>query len=883
MGSNYIAVLIFSSLASYCIINCKEAPNMVVREHMGVVFQKVAILDNSVSFWSHTIAVRVPDLEDMKVQKPICNRKVHPEHKGLMIALCEIYKDVFDSYDDVRRKLCKEVDEKAEIMDQLIPVADINIPSGNSRRIARAPLEFIGKISRNLFATATLEDINVLKEHIQALENNPKQFNGFQKFATTLSSLQIEINKNLKIVTDGVRQNKMLMNETFQEINNMHSSIEEVLDKVEVQFRLLTRVITIMHGISAREINTMFLALSELDKMIDSYTSLLKGYLPLQIITPQRIKDILANVGEHLKTDFPTFRILHETPSVYYNLPGIVSYTKTRNHLYIKFRIPITSSDLLYNVYALKSIPITTGKPPNVSFTQIRDLPAYLGVTQDNKFFVELDQAAFESCPGNNFKQCSNFLRVFRSSEPTCSSALFNHEIDNIHSQCKVSLYPYPSDQRTFFIDLQDDRVLISTLDRKWIRSCHQKPSQTIEGCSNCILSKSCDCTLSSKSFYMTTSIHSCLAQDESETIVIPNYLTSVSYLKIVEPNISFTNDNSLEKLRKIDFHLPPLIMNQSKWSETASKFQVEECRVDLQQTMNSLANNKTIYFKPFDAWLNDHKLPTLATATSIADYVSYIIPIFVIAQTIVLIRLYRRHLAMEGFINRVLPQNYPELLTFSALVDQTSSLPPENPIQKLSLSSPITYLLWALTCTAILYLLLRITKFLYRIITGNKEDMNKALNSRRTWLQMILTNGTYKMSLKVCELCLPMQDIVYVTPSRPVYPDITVSNLRPYLRTSFNYLVLNSLTNSSMRLELPKLIPIGIIQALKYRLMKRGPAVMEILLYTSNEAKQILPAPLSNRPVLYQIKDVPIKVYSLAKRDNPDDFDEVGETSSCP
>ena len=57
----------------------------------------------------------------------------------------------------------------------------------------------------------------------------------------------------------------------------------------------------------------------------------------------------------------------------------------------------------------------------------------------------------------------------------------------------------------------------------------------------------------------------------------------------------------------------------------------------------------------------------------------------------------------------------------------------------------------------------------------------------------------------------------------------------------------------------------------------------MEILLYTSNEAKQILLAPLSNRPVLYQIKDVPMKVYSLAKRDNPDDFDEVGETSSCP
>ena len=73
--------------------------------------------------------------------------------------------------------------------------------------------------------------------------------------------------------------------------------------------------------------------------------------------------------------------------------------------------------------------------------------------------------------------------------------------------------------------------------------------------------------------------------------------------------------------------------------------------------------------------------------------------------------------------------------------------------------------------------------------------------------------NDTYKISPKVFELCLPIQDIVYVTLSRPVYPEITVSNLRPYLRTSFNYLILNYLTNSSMCLGLPQLIPIGIIQ----------------------------------------------------------------------
>ena len=34
-------------------------PDMVVRETMGVLFQKVANLDNSVSFWSHMVVIKI--------------------------------------------------------------------------------------------------------------------------------------------------------------------------------------------------------------------------------------------------------------------------------------------------------------------------------------------------------------------------------------------------------------------------------------------------------------------------------------------------------------------------------------------------------------------------------------------------------------------------------------------------------------------------------------------------------------------------------------------------------------------------------------------------------------------------------------------------------
>ena len=58
-------------------------------------------------------------------------------------------------------------------------------------------------MSRNLFATATLDDVRILQAHISALENDPGRFEAFQKFAESLLSLQVEENKNMKIQKTG--------------------------------------------------------------------------------------------------------------------------------------------------------------------------------------------------------------------------------------------------------------------------------------------------------------------------------------------------------------------------------------------------------------------------------------------------------------------------------------------------------------------------------------------------------------------------------------------------------------------------------------------------------------------------------------------------------
>ena len=98
---------------------------MVVRETMGVLFQRVSTLDNSVSFWSHTVVIKNPELRDLKIQKRFCDRKVHPGHKDIFTALCNIYEDTFDTYDEIKRSLNRAVDEKSGILQQLLPVEPV--------------------------------------------------------------------------------------------------------------------------------------------------------------------------------------------------------------------------------------------------------------------------------------------------------------------------------------------------------------------------------------------------------------------------------------------------------------------------------------------------------------------------------------------------------------------------------------------------------------------------------------------------------------------------------------------------------------------------------------------------------------------------------------
>ena len=92
-------------------------------------------------------------------------------------------------------------------------------------------------------------------------------------------------------------------------------------------------------------------------------------------------------------------------------------------------------------------------------------MPPYLGVSTDNKFYIEIDEVTFQACPGIYSKDVRALFKFQKTPSQVVATTLFTNDIGRIYDICKIVLNPNPDPKQSYFIDLNDDKVLISTLD----------------------------------------------------------------------------------------------------------------------------------------------------------------------------------------------------------------------------------------------------------------------------------------------------------------------------------------------------------------------------------------------------------------------------------
>ena len=820
-----VATLLFASL-TLSEVWCDE--DVIVREDMGVVFQRVTSVENFASSWSHTVVVKFPEVEELKVQTPFCQRNWRVEQQNFMSGLCEMYSPVFDTYNDIRNLLARGIDQKMVSMYSLLQPGRLDkfLGKGNLKgRVARSPFDFIGSISKSLFGTATSGDIEQLKKHILALEENPESFKGFKRFAAELSSLQVSSNKNFKMIQEGINSNRILINQTFQGLKDFKDSLTDVLDDVKAHIELLGQVMAIMHGINSREINTMLLITSELEKFISGCDVLLRGYVPVQIVPPQQLLEIIGNISDYLQQNQPNYQVVYKQPASYYQMPGIVTYTTTENHLFIKIKIPLSTSSVLFEVFRVRSVPVSLAKEKgDKPFTEVTGLPDYLGIGQDKKFFTELDQITFDNCKGVTLRRCEVSLNLHSRDEITCASAIYFKDKNGIQSKCKVALYPNISSTETHVIDLDHERVFISTNDFRWIKSCARQPPQVIQGCANCIVRRQCDCSIKGHSLYIAPSIQACSNNLTSTFELVPNYMAALTYLKVVDPKLLMdANSSFLRNVLSLRFELPDIKFSKSSWIKRTLTLQDQHLALDFQNTLSAVKENRTLFLDPLDAWLSELPEPLSPPGKLVNFYLiaTAILALAVMSSLVLNLRLRGRLLTIERTFHR----RIPEILALSTGIPRTAA-------QEGHLSDEgdeDMYIMGLLTICAIfltLYQILKCTLYMLGRVSARNKNISKLLETQRTLVQIVITDLQQSLTKTILDIPSPITDILYSNP-RPANHVIAGF---PHLQIDWNSLILTSKI-TGQQISLPTEITLGIWDYYKYSKIKNNHPILSVIL----------------------------------------------------
>ena len=168
-----------------------QGKTIVQRLNYGVVFRENGHLVLSNEHWLHTFEITIPDA----VPVPSIGTCHNDDSTCMMTA------HILASLNTVRAETSARLNNTIETIRKLIPEAEVK-----RSRSRRSLLPFLGDLSKTLFGTATVEDVNTLARHINALTKRSRSMatllaqheDGFSSYITKANNRMDSLMKCVK-------------------------------------------------------------------------------------------------------------------------------------------------------------------------------------------------------------------------------------------------------------------------------------------------------------------------------------------------------------------------------------------------------------------------------------------------------------------------------------------------------------------------------------------------------------------------------------------------------------------------------------------------------------------------------------------------------------
>ena len=254
--------------------------------------------------------------------------------------------------------------------------------------------------------------------------------------------------------------------------------------------------------------------------LLDSIPGLSHGYLPMSLVPRATLLEILeqttqglAHEGGHLSLALSLDHILR-----YYETPLVRRVESTEDGLLLTVAIPLTSRELIMEVY--EGIPLPMPTKDNSTATEWSPETRYLAVTSGRKENALLTKEHLENCIGHKEAAvCQQGFATTRNRD-SCLATLFFHDAEAAMSTCEIKTVQLPRVETArhlgfgrWLITRQTPHFTLQLLSTgPQSPALHERQLTKVPGCRACILTLACGTELESDSLSLKADASSCNA-----------------------------------------------------------------------------------------------------------------------------------------------------------------------------------------------------------------------------------------------------------------------------------------------------------------------------------------------------------------------------------
>ncbi len=581
----------------------------VNRLNYGTWFRPVTSIVATHDYWTHTFSLTLPNFKTPQPLPKFCANASDTN--------CIEITSLIRQIDQTRVDFDKFINYAIYKVEQIIPELDSEI---QNKRQTRSWLPVGGSILKKVFGVATQDDLEIIVDHVMALEAQDEQLiNAFNKHTKEFTSTMHIMDERIQGAMKGIKQN--------------HNDILQLKNEVSESVNSLRHILLKLQSISTEQIRLALNAERSFALFYQGLLDLVTGKLTPTILPYDYLVHTITQINSLLGKEHPGFTVvLQHLNKFYIDAKPIV--TRKGHNIYISVKFPLGSPSSTMKVYDIHTVQVPIKENANhASLLQTND--HYYAISEDHQYYTTITKITLEACQSDTFHHCPSQLPLRPTSFPSCVNSLYFNDKISIKQHCNFTflyntIFPHAE-------ALYDNQILLYQIPQYTLK-CSDK-TVNVKGCNFCVILIPCKCAFVSQFQYIAPSLQKC---DQISNISVSSSHTYPVNLAVLSQYFEMSD---LKHINSDSLFNEPLSVNTPDFQFSNDSIdnilsQDSNFHMNLAKIVEKSKNNEIIYKTEAETLLHKH-LPPLAhswpTTTDIIALVALIASGFSLAGVLLL------------------------------------------------------------------------------------------------------------------------------------------------------------------------------------------------------------------------------------------------------